>query len=70
VRTRRLLWLTLAFACALGLTLWVSQMGWPVVIALVAVTLLAYAVVGWFQVLTDEERRAWLAMLSRARLRS
>jgi O-antigen/teichoic acid export membrane protein len=69
-RTRRLLWLTLAFACSLGLTLWVSQMGWPVVIALVAVTLLAYAVVGWFKVLSDEERRAWLAMLSRARLRS
>jgi hypothetical protein len=65
-RTHRLLWLTLALACSLGLTSWVSQMRWSLAISLVAVALLAYAVVGWSKVLSDDERRAWLAMLSRA----
>jgi O-antigen/teichoic acid export membrane protein len=69
-RTRRLLWLTLALACSLGLTLWVSQLRWPVAISLVALALLAYAAVGWSRVFSDEERRAWLAMLARARGRS
>jgi O-antigen/teichoic acid export membrane protein len=69
-RTRRLLWLTLGFAVSLGLMLWVAQLGWTVVITLVALALLAYAFVGWSKVLSDEERRAWLAMLSRARSRS
>jgi O-antigen/teichoic acid export membrane protein len=69
-RTRRLLWLTLALACSLGLTVLVGQMRWPVVIALVAAALLVYAIVGWSKVLSGEERRAWLAVLSRARTRS
>jgi O-antigen/teichoic acid export membrane protein len=69
-RTRRLLWLTLALALTLGLTVWSSQMRWPVVIGLVALALFAYGIVGWSKVLSDEERRAWLAVLSRARPRS
>jgi O-antigen/teichoic acid export membrane protein len=69
-RTRRLLWLTLALAFTLGLTLWVSQMRWPVAISLVAFALLSYAGLGWLKVFSDEERQAWLAMLSRARRRS
>lgn len=69
-RTRRLLWLTLALACSLGLTAWVSGMRWPVVIALVAVALLVYGILGWSKVFSDEERRAWLAVLSRARPRA
>jgi len=70
VRTRRLLWLTLSLAFSLGLALWISRAGWPVVIALVAASMLAYAGVGWSKVLSDEERRAWLSMLSRVRVRS
>jgi O-antigen/teichoic acid export membrane protein len=66
-RTRRLLWLALALAFSLGLTVWASQIRWPVVIALVALALLAYGIVGWLQVLSVEERRAWLAVLSRPR---
>jgi O-antigen/teichoic acid export membrane protein len=69
-RTRRLLWLTLALALSLALTLLVGQMTWIVAIALVVVALLAYAIVAWSKVLGDEERRAWLAALSRARSRS
>jgi len=69
-RTRRLLWLTLALAGSLGLTVWVSQMRWPLVIALVAAALLAYAIISWSKVLSADERRAWLAVLSRARTRS
>jgi O-antigen/teichoic acid export membrane protein len=68
-RTRRLLWLTLGLAGTLALSLRISQMHWPVVIALVAAAMLAYAIVGWSKVLSDEERRAWLAVLSRARSR-
>jgi hypothetical protein len=45
-------------------------MTWIVAIALVVVALLAYAIVAWSKVLGDEERRAWLAALSRARSRS
>jgi len=35
--------------------------------ALVVGALFVYAIVGWLRVLTDEERRAWLALLSRTR---
>jgi O-antigen/teichoic acid export membrane protein len=66
-RTRRLLWLTLALALSLALTLLVGQMTWIVAIPLVVVALLAYAIVAWSKVLGDEERRAWLGALSRAR---
>jgi O-antigen/teichoic acid export membrane protein len=69
-RTRRLLWLTLALALSLALTLLVGQMTWIVAIPLVVVALLAYAIVAWSKVLGDEERRAWLGALSRARSRS
>ena len=69
-RTRRLLWLTLALAGSLGLTVWASQIRWPVAAGLVAIALLAYGIVGWSKVLSLEERRAWLAVLSRARTRS
>jgi O-antigen/teichoic acid export membrane protein len=69
-RTRRLLWLTLAFAVSLGLAVWLDQARWQIVIGLVAAALLAYGIIGWSKVLSDEERRAWLNVLSRARPRS
>jgi O-antigen/teichoic acid export membrane protein len=69
-RTRRLLWLTLWLSVSLVLTLAVGRVGWPIVIALMLGALLAYAIGGWSSVLTSEERRAWLALLSRARKRA
>ena len=69
-RTRRLLWLTLALACSLGLTVWATQIRRPVVVGLVALAMLAYGIVGWSKVLSNDERRAWLTVLSRARPRS
>jgi O-antigen/teichoic acid export membrane protein len=66
-RTRKLLWLTLGLTMSLVLTLAVSRMGWPVVVGLIGAALLAYAIVGWSRVLTNEERRAWLTLLSRTR---
>jgi O-antigen/teichoic acid export membrane protein len=66
-RTRRLLWLTLALTFSLVLTQAVSRMGWPVVMVLIVGAVFVYAVVGWSKVLTNEERRAWLSLLSRAR---
>jgi O-antigen/teichoic acid export membrane protein len=66
-RTRRLLWLTLALASSLGLSVWIGQSRWPAVIGFVALALLAYGMVGWSKVLSAEERGAWLAVLSRAR---
>jgi len=69
-RTRRLLWLTLAMALTLGLTASVSYIRWPIVIGVVVLAFLAYGLVGWSKVLSAEERRAWLAVLSRSRPRS
>jgi hypothetical protein len=69
-RTRRLLWLTLAMALTLGLTAWAGNIRWQVVIGVVVLAFLAYGIVSWSKVLSDEERRAWLAVLSRARPRS
>jgi len=69
-RTRRLLWLTLAMALTLGLTAWVSDIRWPIVIGVVVLAFIAYGLVSWSKVLSAEERRAWLAVLSRARPRS
>ena len=66
-RTRRLLWLTLALAGALGVTAWVGGMSWPVLVAFVAAAMLAYGIAGWSTVLSNEERRAWVMVLSRAR---
>ncbi len=69
-RLRSLLWLTLAFVCSLALMLWVGELRWSLVMALFPVALLAYGFVGWSKVLSDDERSAWLGMLSRARVRS
>jgi O-antigen/teichoic acid export membrane protein len=69
-RVRRLLWLTLAFVSSLALTLWIGPLRWSVVIAFFAVALLAYGFVGWSKVLSDDERRAWLAMVTRTRVGS
>jgi O-antigen/teichoic acid export membrane protein len=66
-RTRRLLWLTLALAISLGAIAVFARLRWPITLSLVIVALFAYAILGWLGVLSQEERRAWLAMLSRNR---
>jgi Na+-driven multidrug efflux pump len=66
-RTRRLLWLTLWLSSVLVLTVTVGRIGRPVVITLIAAAMIVYAIVGWSSVLSSDERRAWLALLSRVR---
>jgi O-antigen/teichoic acid export membrane protein len=69
-RTRRLLWLSLGLASALGLTLWISGTTLTAGVALLAVAVAGYTFLGWSSVLSEEERHAWLSMVLRARLRS
>jgi len=66
-RTYRLLLLSAGLAAMLTLTLWVSARAWPVGAGLIAVVLLLYVLLGWSQVLSVDERAAWLAVLSRVR---
>lgn len=69
-RTLRLLWLSLALAVALVVVLQASSFMLSFAIILLAVSVLGYGFVGWFKVLSDEERQAWLMMIARARVRS
>jgi O-antigen/teichoic acid export membrane protein len=69
-RTLRLLWLTLGLASALAVSQMVGKLGWPIVMVVVCTALLGYALIGWSGILTTEERRAWLALLSRVRSRA
>jgi O-antigen/teichoic acid export membrane protein len=66
-RARRLFWLALGLAGVFGLALGVARDIWPAAAALVAIAVVAYVLLGWTKVFRDDERRAWLSMLSRAR---
>jgi O-antigen/teichoic acid export membrane protein len=66
-RARRLFWFGLGLALAFGLIAWFGGVSVAVGLTLVALGSAGYALLVWSRVFSADERRAWTAMLTRAR---